>query len=250
MKQIRMTVVKTIWIATTALIAIPSPTWAQTDAPAPPAKPQTTRTFYLKNGNDVNEANEIQTALRNMLDPSDRIYYVPSHNAIVLRATPEQMVLAPQLLSDLDRPRKSYRLTYTITETDQGKRIGTEHFDLIVVSGVRTTLKNGSKIPILTGSYDAGAKEEQTQFTYLDIGLNLDVTVDEAVDGVRLRTKIERSSIAEEPSVVGKEDPIVRQTVLEGASILMPGKPVILGSLDVAGTTRHLDVDVLMEPVK
>lgn len=250
MKQLRITLAKTIWIAIAALLMAPLPTWAQTEPPAPAAKPQTTQTFYLKNGNDTTEANEIQTTLRNMLDVYSHIYYVPSHNAIVVRATPEQMALAQKLLDDLDRPRKSYRLTYTITETDQGKRIGTQHFDLIVVSGVRTTLKNGSKIPILTGSYDAGQKTEQTQFTYLDIGLNLDVTADEAADGLRLRSKIERSSIAEEPSVVGKDDPIVRQTVLEGASILTPGKPVILGSLDVAGTTRHLDVDVMMEPVK
>jgi hypothetical protein len=30
---------------------------------------------------------------------------------------------------------------------------------------------------------------------------------------------------------------------------LMPGKPVILGSLDIPGSIRHLDVDVMMEPL-
>jgi hypothetical protein len=55
--------------------------------------------------------------------------------------------------------------------------------------------------------------------------------------------------MAEERSGVGPQDPIVRQTALEGTSFLTPGKPVILGSLDIPGSTRHLDVDVMMEPL-
>ena len=61
---------------------------------------------------------------------------------------------------------------------------------------------------------------------------------------------MERSSIGEETSGLGKQDPVVRQTVLEGTAILTPGKPVMLGSMDVTGSTRHLDVDVVMEAVK
>jgi hypothetical protein len=52
------------------------------------------------------------------------------------------------------------------------------------------------------------------------------------------------------PPPASAQDPIVRQITLEGASILTPGKPTILGSLDVPGTTRHLDVEVAMELVR
>jgi hypothetical protein len=86
--------------------------------------------------------------------------------------------------------------------------------------------------------------------TYLDIGLNFDVSLDESVNGVRLRSKVEQSSIAEQPSGIGPQDPIVRQTVLQGTSFLTEGKPLVLGSLDIPGSTRRMDVEVMMEAVK
>jgi hypothetical protein len=39
----------------------------------------------------------------------------------------------------------------------------------------------------------------------------------------------------------------VRQTVFEGTSVLTPGKPMTLGSLDVPGSTRHLEIQVMIE---
>jgi type II secretory pathway component GspD/PulD (secretin) len=132
---------------------------------------------------------------------------------------------------------------------DEGKRIGVQHYSMVVVTGQRTTLKQGSKVPIVTGSYSAGSSPVQTQMTYIDIGLNFDATLDEFANGVRLRSKVEQSSIGEEKSGVVEQDPIVRQTVLEGTSFLTPGKPLVLGSLDITGSTRHLEVEVVMEQV-
>jgi len=246
-------------LAITVALALSGP-GARAQASPTEAKPPadlTVRTFYLNNVTQASDANEIQTALRNLLPANIKIYLVPSQNAIVMQATPEQLMLAQRLLNDLDRPKKTYRLTYTVTEMDAGKPIGTQHFAMIVVSGQNTTLKQGSKVPIATGTYspgssgaNAGATGLQTQFTYLDVGMNFDATLDEFVNGVRLRSNVEQSSIAEERSGVGPQDPIVRQTSLKGASFLTPGKPLMLGSVDIPGSTRHLDVEVVMEMVK
>ena len=86
--------------------------------------------------------------------------------------------------------------------------------------------------------------------TYIDVGLNFDATLDEFANGVRLRTKVDQSSVAEERSGVGPQDPVVRQTSLEGTSFLTPGKPLVLGSLDIPGSTRHQEVEVVMEAVR
>ncbi len=225
------------------------PAWTQTEAQ--PVKPaDSVKTFYLSNTSQPNDDNEILAAIRNLLPPSAKVYLVPSQNALVMNVTPDQLLMAQKLISDLDRPRKTYRLTYTITEMDGDKRIGTQHYAMVVVSGQRTTLKQGSKIPIGTGTYNPKTSTAQTEVTYLDIGLNFDATLDESANGVRLRSKAEQSSIAEEKSGVGPEDPVVRQTYLEGTSILTPGKPLVLGSLDIPGSTRRLDIDVMMEVVR
>jgi len=74
--------------------------------------------------------------------------------------------------------------------------------------------------------------------------------VDGYLDGVRLRTKVVQSSVAEERSSVGAPDPIIRQTTLEGTSTLVQGKTLVLGSLDVPGSTRQQEVEVVAELVR
>ena len=208
----------------------------------------TERTFYLNNAVQVSDANELVTALRNFLDACDRVYLVANQGAVLVQAPPDHIAYAQKLINDLDRAKKTYRLTYTVTEMDGGKRVGVQHFAMVVASGQNTTLKQGSRVPIATGSYgpNGPASTQQTQFTYLDVGMNFDASLDEFANGVRLRSNVEQSSIAEEKSGVGAQDPIVRQTSLKGAAYLSPGKPLMLGSLDIPGSTRHLDIEVVM----
>jgi type II secretory pathway component GspD/PulD (secretin) len=242
---------------TLALVALGSSAWGQatSNAPAenaalkqenPGYKPDTRpfQTFYLTHATQQNDANEITVAIRNLMSPSVKIYLVPSQNAITMRATPEEMALAQKIINDLDRPRKTYRLTFTVSEMDSGKRIGVQHFAMIVTSGQRALVKQGSRVPIVIGSSNEG-----NQVQYLDIGLNFDATVIEVANGAKLSAKVEQTNVAEEKSGVGPQDPVVRQTMLESTSFLQPGKPLVLGSLDIPGSTRHLDVDVMMEPI-
>ena len=230
-----------------SLVPCTSAARAQTAVVRP--DPSSVQTFYLSNVNESKEVNDVVVALRNMLDANDKVYLVPSQNAIFVAAPPEQLLVAQKLLKDLDRPKKTYRLIYNITETDEGKRVGSQNFAIIVVSGARTTFKNGSKIPVLTGFTPAGSAASKTDFTYIDVGLNIDASLDESANGIRLRTKVERSSVAEAQSIAGVDEPVIRQTVLEGTSILSPGKQVILSSLDIPGSTRHLELGVTLELV-
>ena len=250
-RGIRSMKVLVVWGIVLALGLSESSAWAQT-SPSTTAKQgsESVRTFYLHNIGQQADANEVIVALRNSLDPTVKITSVSSQNAVVIRGMPDQIEAAQKLLNELDLPKKNYHLTYTINEMDGGKRIGSQHFTMALVPGQRTTLKQGSKVPVVTGTYNPGSSSAQSQMTYLDVGMNFSASVEEFTDGVRLSTKVEQSSIAEEKSGVGEQDPIVRQTVLEGSSILAPGKPLTLGSLDIPGSTRRLEVEVVLEAVR
>ena len=210
------------------------------------------RTFYFNNVSQQSEVNEIVTALRNTLPATDKIFLVESENAVVIRATPEDLALAEKLLNDLDRPKKNYRLTYTVTEMDGSRQLGAQHYAMIAVSGQETVLKQGSKVPVATGSYSDGGKTPagvQTQFTYIDVGMNFDATLTEMGDNAMLKSAVEQSSVPERTTIEGVQEPIVRATSLKGESLLTPGKPLVLGSMDVPGSASRLQIEVLMEPL-
>jgi hypothetical protein len=217
--------------------------WAQDAKPEPVTE---TRTYFFKNVSQPNDGNEIQTAVRNLLPPAAKIFFVPSRNMLIVAATPEQLALVQRIITALDTPKKAYRLTYGITEMDGGKKLGAQHFALEVQDGQRVTLKEGSKVPIATGSPDG----KGLNFQYLDVGMNFDATLTGTEGGGVLKTKVEQSGVAEEKSGVGPQDPVVRQSTFEGTAVLTMGKPAMLGSLDVPGSSRHLDIEVTMEPVK
>jgi general secretion pathway protein D len=50
-------------------------------------------TFYLTNAWQQNDLNDVQTALRNVL-PGAKVYGVASQNAIVMKGTPDELMLA------------------------------------------------------------------------------------------------------------------------------------------------------------
>ena len=240
-------------LASTLLLLAPfaSRTYAQSpaaklaDLTSANEKPSTYKTFYLSNLIRQQDANDIQTDLRNML-PSAKLYYVPSQSALSIRGSAEDIALAQKILADLDRPRKAYRLTYTIRETGSAQPDGGQHVTLIVTSGGRTDFKQGSKVPIVIGTY---TQTPHADVQYMDIGLEIEATLNGYVDGVHLRSKIAQSSVSDEKSGIGTQDPIFRQTTLDGTATLVPGKPLILGSLDIPGTNRHQQVEVVSEAI-
>lgn len=219
--------------------------------PAECASPSTqnVHTFYLRNATQQNDANEIYIALRQMLSPDVRTFFVPNQMAFEVCGQPEQIALAQKMINDLDRPKKNYRLTYTVTEMNGTTRTGTAHFSMVVTPGQESTLKQGSRVPVVTGRYDNTSQNQQTQMTYVDVGMNFQANVDPIENGIRLRTSIEQSSIAEERSGTPAQDPVIRQAAFKGTSYLQPGKPSKLGTLDIADSNRHLELEVSMEPL-
>jgi len=144
----------------------------------------------------------------------------------------------------------SYRVTYTLTVSDGGKRTGVQHITMTISAPTsRGTIKMGQKIPVATGSYDADGKSGvQTQFTYIDVGLNIDANLIEEQNGVQITSKLEQSSVAPEPVTInGVTEPIIRQLVLANTSVLPLGKSVVLGSLDIPDTMRHMDIEVTVD---
>jgi general secretion pathway protein D len=285
---------------------------------------QAVQTFYLTNASQQNDANEVVVAIRNLLDPSVKIYLVPSQNAIVMRATPDELLFAQKVLNDLDRARPEVvvdvavlevnrnvernlgiTLPQSITITPQANpnttttsgsttttggtttsstpnpftlnslaHLNANNFGVAISGGTvnallndadtrilqnpsiratdgqRAQLKIGQKIPIATGSYNAGVSTGvasigvQTQFTYIDVGVNIDITPTVHYDReVTLKMKIEVLSQASSVTISGVTEPIIGQRTTDQVITLKDGEPSLLAgiitkqdSLNISGT--------------
>jgi len=270
------------------------------------------QTFYLTNASQQSDANEVLTALRNVLDPSSKITLVPSQNAIILRATPDQLLLARKLINDVDRARPEVvvdvailqvsrekmrklgiTLPQSITITPQANpttttssstttttnpltlntlaNINANNFGVTIpaatldalltdsdtrilqnpriraTDGQRANLKIGSRIPIATGSYNAGVSTGvasigvQTQFTYIDVGVEIDMTPTVHYDRqVGLKMKMTVSSQQSTVTISGVQEPVIGQNVVEQVLQLKEGEPSILAGLVTKQDNRNL----------
>ncbi|MEO6982118.1 MAG: cohesin domain-containing protein [Edaphobacter sp.] len=268
------------------------------------------QTFYLTNAAQQNDGNEIVTALRNVLPPDAKAYLVPSQNAIVMRATPDQLLLAQKLLNDLDRAKPEVVVDVAILEVNRDKirnlgitlpqsisltpqassgttttggsssggtgttttpsnftlnslaHLNATNFAVGITGGTlnalltdtdtrilqnprirasdgqRATLKIGQRIPIATGSYNAGVSTGvasigvQTQFTYIDVGVNIDMTPTVHFDhDVTLKMKIEVTSQNGSVTISGVTEPIIGQRTIEQVIQLKEGEPSILAGI-------------------
>jgi general secretion pathway protein D len=79
---------------------------------------QAVQTFYLANAWQQNDLNDVQTALRNVL-PNAKVYGVQSQNAIVMRGTPDELLLAQKLIGDLDKPRAEVVVDTAVLEVSR-----------------------------------------------------------------------------------------------------------------------------------
>jgi type II secretory pathway component GspD/PulD (secretin) len=222
----------------------------QKSAPTKPAPQQeSTVTVYLKYVGSQQEANDLQTAVRNMVTHA-RVYYDQSANALTMRGPADELAMAQKVIADLDRPKKAYRLEYTVQMMDGAKPGATQHYALIVVPGERAQLKLGNRVPLVTGKTDGDTAPASSQVQYIDVGLSISATLSGGADGLMLRSKVEQTTLADEKSGMGPQDPVLHQAVLENASTIALGKPLILGSLDIPGATNKLVVEVVADPVK
>src|ERR1700722_2265294 len=93
---------------------------ADTRAKRQQLEDQAVQAFYLSNVSQQNDLNDIQTALRNLL-VNAKLYGVPSQNVIVIRGTPDELLLSQRLIEDLDKPRPEVVVDVSLIEVDRDR---------------------------------------------------------------------------------------------------------------------------------
>src|SRR6185437_242444 len=61
----------------------------------------------------------------------------------------------------------AYRVDFSINELQDGKKINSRHYSMILTSGDRNQIKIGTRVPVST------TPSVSTQFQYMDVGTNI-----------------------------------------------------------------------------
>src|SRR5467141_325619 len=278
---------------------------------------QVVKTFYISNTVQPQDLTEIVTGLRQLLDLK-RLQQLNSQNAIIIRDTPDKLLLAEKLIRDIDKAKPEVVVQVEVLEarTDRLRDLGilpgqkatieinpntsssgttnssttnnltlsqlrhlnggsyavtlpsltanavlTDSNTKIIqnpevrsVDGQTANLRIGDRIPIATGSFSSGigtvagggvggiSPLVNTQFTYLDVGVNIDLTprVHPNRD-VSLKLKVEVSAHTNDVSIGGITQPVISQRVIEHDIRLKEGEVSILGGLVQRSDSKTLE---------
>ena len=258
------------------------------------------KTFYLKNVSTSNDLQEAANTLRSILDLT-KLQMIPNQNALILRGTPDQMVLAQKLIADIDKPKPEVVIDIAVLQVsrDRIKTIGVNpptSASIVMVPGgaagaagggsggsftlnslgnlnatnfqvsipgasmsmlmsdsdtkliqnpeiraldnEKATLKIGDRVPVATGSFGAAggiggvSALVNTQFQYLDVGVNIDITPHiHSENEVTLKMTLEVSSVSGTQNIGGISQPVIGQRRIEHETRLEDGEVNLVGGI-------------------
>jgi general secretion pathway protein D len=106
------------------------------------------------------------------------------------------------------------------------------------VDGQKASLKIGDRVPVATGSFQPGIGGVginplvNTQFQYLDVGVNVDITPRIHSNGdVTLKVTMDISSVTSTTNIGGIEQPVIGQRKIEHEVRLREGEANLLGGM-------------------
>jgi general secretion pathway protein D len=277
---------------------------------------QVIKTFYLSNTVQPQDLTEIVTGLRQLLDLK-RIQQVNSQNAIIVRDTPDKLLLAEKMIRDIDKAKPEVVIQVEVlqartdrlrdlgilpgqqasvafapsgTTTTGGttttnplslnnlKHLATKDFSVSLpgatanavltdtytkiiqnpeirsVDGQPAKLRVGDRVPVATGSFQAGVGVGSTggagfvnplvntQFTYLEVGVNVDITPRVHPNHeVSLKVVLEVSSVTGTSTIGGIQQPIISQRKIDNEIRLKEGESNVLGGLFERTDTKTLN---------
>ncbi len=116
------------------------------------------------------------------------------------------------------------------------------------LDGQKATLKIGDRVPVATGSFQPGIGGVginplvNTQFQYLDVGVNIEITPHVHSDGeVTLKISMDVSSVTGQSNIGGISQPIIGQRKIEHEIRLKDGEANLLGGMMEDSQTRSLN---------
>jgi hypothetical protein len=151
-------------------------------------------------------------------------------------------------------PTAVYRVEYVVREIEKGKPVNGRTYVLMAHSDLKgkaekAAVRVGSRVPIATGTPKSDGVLA-AQYQYYDVGMNIDCRLWDTDKGLIVDTNLEMNSVANSEMSSTPSTPVIRRLHLEDDTLVVPGKPAVVGSIDDVTADRRYEVEVTATKVK
>jgi hypothetical protein len=167
-----------------------------------------------------------------------------SHYAIAQEDKRDEKLQQPSRdeSAGLRKAVNAYRLDFVLSELVDGKKVNTRSYSVVAREGKMNKLRSGARYPLATGT-----QLNNTQFQYIDIGVNIDCEIDAQDGTLELNATIDSSSVSwpdagSAHSAPGQ--PVISQMRSEIRTFIRPGVPTMVSSMEDPASKRRFQVDV------
>lgn len=155
---------------------------------------------------------------------------------------------AAKASSDADKPQTAYRLDFLLSELEDGKKINTRQYSTNARPLEESQLKIGTRVPV---------EVKQGEFTYLDIGTNIESKLWDQTNlaslgnNVSLKVEAEITNFALPDQQAAQQfHPVVRGMRIKGSTIVNLGKPTLVGVVDDVNSKRQFQLEVTVTKLR
>lgn len=148
------------------------------------------------------------------------------------------------------QPVQPYRLDFAFNELTDGKVVNTRHYSMNLTAGESNEIKIGTRVPVVSAITPNVPATSQWQ--YLDVGTNIWAQLREHGDELLLvvRSDVSNLDTSADSGHVQGSNPIVRQIKISGSTLLLVGKPILIGSMDDPNSKRNFQLEVTATKLK
>ena len=136
------------------------------------------------------------------------------------------------------KPASAYRLDFSVNEMEDGKKINTRQYSLNLNADDANEVKIGTRVPV---------EAKQGEMQYIDVGTRIWSRLKERENALPLEVRCEISNFAipDEASRHNNSMPLLRQLSINASTVVLPGKPVVVGSVDDPNSKRQFQLEVV-----
>jgi len=161
---------------------------------------------------------------------------------VLVNVAYSQEAVTSKPAENAERALTAYRLDFSLHELEDGKKVNTRQYSVNLIEGVQwQDIKIGTRVPV---------EMKQGEMQYIDVGTTILAQLQEVKSALELSVRADLSNFALPDQANKTSMPLLRQLRINGSTIVVPGKPIVVGVVDDPNSKRQFQLEVTVTKLK